>query len=193
MPPSTAATKAFSPGKRAHQRIDRRIIHGVENSAGAASAEPSPKVNEMTRSLLMPTSEAADGVERHRAHGGADSRLQHDEAQREQQHDGDHEHGDLIARNHEVAGQRDILLRKKFGKDFGFAPKTSWPAFCSSSETPMAVMSTVSVGASAQRAIGEPFDDDAEHARRWPCEANSTAMPTANDWWWMKPRRDKNR
>ena len=42
-------------------------------------------MKEMTTSMLMPMSAAAVGIERERAHRHADARLQHDEAQRDEQ------------------------------------------------------------------------------------------------------------
>ena len=73
----------------------------------------------------------------------------------------------------------------KSGNDFGSAPKTNCAGrYSRNSETPMAVMSTVSLRPLAQRPVGEPLDEDADdraddhrdeqHARRAPA---TTASP----------------
>ena len=60
MPPSTAATNALSPVISPISGSMRGIASATITPAAAASAEPSAKVNAMTKSVLMPISLATE-------------------------------------------------------------------------------------------------------------------------------------
>ena len=60
MPPSTAATNALRPVISPISGSMRGIASATITPPAAASAEPSAKVNAMTKSVLMPISFATD-------------------------------------------------------------------------------------------------------------------------------------
>src|SRR5262249_11473729 len=94
--------EGFQTGKNSHQWVDGRIIHGIQNAAGTCQCGAKAKSEGNDDVVVDANQRCGDGIERKSAHGGADFRPHDDKAQANEQYDGNHEDGNLAARNNQA-------------------------------------------------------------------------------------------
>ena len=143
IPPNTAATNAFNPIRMPIKGSIRGIRIATSTPAAAAMADPKAKVKAMMRSVLMPINFAEFKLKE-------TARMARPVLVRKTISWRKIINAKAITN---TAMSAELMLappkrsRLRFlnssGKNFGSAPKTTWPPFSSSSETPIAVISAV--------------------------------------------------
>ena len=144
MPPSTAATKAFRPYMMPMSGSIFGICMPMSTPAAAASAEPRAKVIEMIQSVEMPMRRDASRLNETARIALPVRVFRMKKRSRSIRRKDDDDDRDLLARQAHARDDEVGPRGERRERTSGSGPKTSCATFSMKSETPMAVMSSVS-------------------------------------------------
>ena len=157
----------------------------VRMPAAPASAEPRPKVKEMTTSVLMPMSDAATGLNDKRAHRHAHLRVQHDgvRPKSSSKRDAEDEHlagGDRQRRERAPGlGNLDRAVGDDLGKRLRVGAEDELAGVFEEERNADGGDEHGELRTVAQRPVAELFDDDADERADAAWRASSTAVAPA--------------